>query len=139
MPNHFHLVLRQTSDEGISTFLSNITNSYTKYFNAKNERVGPLFQGVFKAVRVENDEQLLHLSGYIHYNPVAAYLVADADIDSYEWSSYTSYVADDTTFVDPSIVLGQFEDRRDYEAFVVQKETAASSRKRISHLVLEDN
>src|SRR3989344_7368319 len=70
MPNHFHLLLKQTVNNGISHFLSKFTNSYTKYFNTKYNRVGPVFQGVFKSVHIESDEQLMHLSRYIHLNPV---------------------------------------------------------------------
>jgi len=58
MPNHFHFLLKQAEKEGISKFLSNFTNSYTRYFNVRNKRNGPLFQGKFKAIRVETNKQL---------------------------------------------------------------------------------
>lgn len=68
LPNHFHLLVRQ---KGI--VLNNFTNSlgtrYAMYFNRKYKRQGVLFQDVYKAVLVESDEQLLHLSRYIHLNP----------------------------------------------------------------------
>ncbi|OGD11316.1 hypothetical protein A2395_00660, partial [Candidatus Amesbacteria bacterium RIFOXYB1_FULL_47_9] len=60
MPNHFHLLIQQRTEEGISNFLSRFTNSYTRYFNTKRSRIGPLFQGRFKAVRIEGEEQLIH-------------------------------------------------------------------------------
>ena len=62
MSNHFHFLVRQVQDSGTSKFMANFMNSYTKYFNANYQRVGPLFQGAFKAVHIESDEQLLHLS-----------------------------------------------------------------------------
>ena len=57
MSNHFHFLLKQKEDKGILSFLANLENSHTRYFNKKNERVGPLFQGRFKAVLVETEEQ----------------------------------------------------------------------------------
>ena len=68
MPNHLHLLLRQLMDGGISKFMSNFANSYTRYFNTKSKRKGPVFEGKFKAKRIETDEQLLHLSRHIHLN-----------------------------------------------------------------------
>jgi putative transposase len=58
MPNHFHILLKQLSENGISIFISHFTNSYTKYVNTKNERAGPLFQGSFKSVHIETTDQL---------------------------------------------------------------------------------
>ena len=52
MPNHFHFLIKQLKDNGISIFMSQLSNSYTKYFNTKYKRVGPLLQGAFKAVLV---------------------------------------------------------------------------------------
>src|SRR3989344_7388440 len=93
MPNHFHFLLRQTYDNGISKFISNFLNSYTKYFNTKHERTGPLFLGQFKAVRLEADEQLLHVSRYIHLNPYTSYVVKEIkDLGDYEWSSFRDYL-----------------------------------------------
>jgi putative transposase len=72
MPTHFHLILKQLKDRGISIFMNNIQNSYTRYFNIRHKRKGPLWQGRFKNVLVDNDEYLLHLTRYIHLNPVTA-------------------------------------------------------------------
>lgn len=69
LPNHFHFLLRQTSVDGIDRFMNALGVRYSVYFNHKYHRVGPLFQGVYKAVLVKTDEQLLHLSRYIHLNP----------------------------------------------------------------------
>lgn len=70
MPNHFHLLLKETKEGGITEFLRKLTTGYTMYFNKKNDRVGPLFQGTFKAEHVGRDEYLKYLFAYIHLNPV---------------------------------------------------------------------
>lgn len=92
MPTHIHLILKQLKDNGISMFMSNVLNSYTKYFNTKHERKGPLWETRFKSVLVENDDYLLHLTRYIHLNPVTAELV-DAPED-WKASSYEEYASE---------------------------------------------
>ncbi|OGD66974.1 hypothetical protein A3F08_00175 [Candidatus Berkelbacteria bacterium RIFCSPHIGHO2_12_FULL_36_9] len=88
MPNHFHLILRQLTDGGISTFLRRSMNSYTRAYNTRYNRVGTIFQGRFAAVLIENDEQLLHVCRYNDLNPFVAKIVkAPKD---YEWSSFES-------------------------------------------------
>ena len=69
MPNHFHLLVREESEHGISNYLQRVQDGYTKYFNAKYKKSGHLFQGPFKAVHVKDNNQLLYLSSYIHKNP----------------------------------------------------------------------
>jgi len=90
MPTHIHLILKQLQDRGISIFMQNVLNSYTRYFNIKHNRKGPLWEGRFKAVLVKTEEQLLHLTRYIHLNPVTAYLVNNP-LD-WEASSYKEYL-----------------------------------------------
>jgi len=92
MPTHLHLILKQTEENGISTFMRYILNSYARYFNVKYKRKGPLWEGRFKNLLVKADEQLLHLTRYIHLNPVTAYLVDKPE----EWiaSSYREYLSD---------------------------------------------
>ena len=91
MPTHFHLVVKQLRDEGITKFIGNALNSYSRYFNLKRKRKGPLWVGPFKNVRVQSDEQLLHLTRYIHLNPVTATIVRYPE----EWnaSSYGEYIS----------------------------------------------
>lgn len=70
MPNHFHFLVKQTDEDTIDHFLNALGTRYVGYFNRKYKRVGPLFQGVYKAVLIGSDQQLLHLSRYIHLNPI---------------------------------------------------------------------
>lgn len=70
MPNHFHLLLRPKNPSDISRFISDITNSYTRYFNTKNRRSGVLFRGTFKSKEIADDASLLQVSRYIHLNPI---------------------------------------------------------------------
>lgn len=70
LSNHFHLLIQQTSENSIDKFMNSLCTRYTMYLNRKLDRVGKLFQGVYKAVLVKTDEQLLQLSRYIHLNPL---------------------------------------------------------------------
>ena len=70
MPNHFHFLLKQKTIDGITKLLHRICTSYSMYFNKKYDRVGKLYQGTYKAALIDRNEYLLHLSRYIHLNPV---------------------------------------------------------------------
>lgn len=97
MPTHIHLILRQLKGKGISVFMSNILNSYSRYFNTMHKRKGPLWEGRFKSVLVETDEQLLHLTRYIHLNPVTAYLADSPGVWNFSsCKEYFSGTDDDT-------------------------------------------
>lgn len=69
MPNHFHLLLYQTTEDGITKFMRRFATGYVMYFNHRYNRVGGLFQGKFKASRISADNYLQHISRYIHMNP----------------------------------------------------------------------
>ena len=92
MPTHIHLILKQIRDKGISIFMSQISNSYARYFNEKHKRKGPLWEKEFKNILITTDEQLLHLTRYIHLNPVSAFLVDKPE----DWfaSSYREYLGE---------------------------------------------
>ena len=114
MPNHFHLLLKQTTKDGISRFMQRVSNAYVKYFNKKHKRVGGLFQGKFKAALIETDEYLLHLSRYIHQNPLELGPFGKEDLFSwltrYQYSSYPGYLeSKKTPWISKQIVLDYFE------------------------------
>lgn len=135
MPNHFHFLLKQTKEGGITEFISKLSNSYTKYFNTKHKRIGPLFQGEFKAVLIENDEQLLHVSRYIHLNPLVSFLVKD--LNKYEWSSYKEYINNSPGLCSKEQVLGFFKSPKDYEQFVLDQADYAKQLEILKHKLLE--
>lgn len=137
MPNHFHFLLRQIKEGGITEFISKISNSYTKYFNTKHKRVGPLLQGEFKAVPIETDEQLLHVSRYIHLNPFVSELVNDLNLFSY--SSYKNFISPDSiSFCVTKPILDFFKNPKKYEEFVNDHSSYAKDLEKIKHLLIDD-
>ena len=92
MPNHIHLVLQQVEEKGISIYTGKVLNSYARYFNEKYKRKGPLWESRFKNVKVESNEQLLHLTRYIHLNPVTAFIVDKPE--EWKFSSYKEYLGE---------------------------------------------
>jgi len=90
MPNHFHILLRQEVNAGISTYMQRLTLSFVRYYNIKYNQRGHLFESGFKSVLIESENQLLHVSRYIHLNPTTAKLVADPL--KYKYSSLQYYV-----------------------------------------------
>lgn len=140
MTNHFHFLLKQISKKGITNFMGNIQNSYVKYLNIKKGRGGPLFQSSFKAVRIETDEQLLHVSRYIHLNPSTGYLVEIEKLKEYLWSSLHAYLdnnSQEVTFINPELVLNLFKDKKKYKEFVFDQAEYQRELANIKHLILE--
>jgi len=139
MPNHFHLLLKQIEENGISVFMSKLCNSYTRYFNTIQKRVGHLFQGKFKAVRIETEEQLLHVCRYIHLNPYSSYIVKNLkDLEVYPYSSLPEYLAlQKTDFCQKEIVLAQFKNPADYKKFVFDQADYQRRLEQIKYLTLE--
>lgn len=90
MPTHFHFILKELTESGISIFMRKVLDSYSSYFNAQLKRNGPLWESRFKNIMIENDEQLLHLTRYIHLNPVTAFLVDNPS--QWQYSSYSEYI-----------------------------------------------
>ncbi len=89
MPNHFHLLLLQTSDITISTLMHGFLSAYTQAFNKQQERTGTLFEGRYKHLAVKKPETLLRLMMYIHLNPVKAKLALRPE--EWEFSDYRSW------------------------------------------------
>lgn len=138
MPNHFHLLLKQLSENGIQKFLSNIQNGFAKYFNIKNGRSGALFQKPFKAKRIANDEIFLHLSRYIHLNPVTSYLIDLEELASYPWTSYSYYLNDkNDSFVNTKTIINLAGSKERYINFVNNQEDYQRKLHRMKKLLFE--
>lgn len=139
MPNHFHFLLRSLAKNGISKFSANFQNSYAKYFNTKYNRNGSLFQNMFKAVLIENGEQLLHVSRYIHLNPHSSHLLARInEIKNYRWSSFPDYLGiNQPTITQTKFLNGFFKSISDFEDFVLNHANYQRTLSEIKHLLLE--
>lgn len=139
MPNHFHLLLKQNEENGISKFLANLQNSYTKYFNIKNERIGPLFQGQFKAKKIDSEEQLIHVSRYIHLNPYSSAIVKDTNkLLAYEWSSLSEYLNNCRYEIcNKDLLLSYFTDVIAFKKFILDNAEYQKELEDIKHLTFD--
>lgn len=119
MPNHFHLILKQSADNGISKFMSNFQNSYSRYFNVKHKRKGGLFLNQFKAVRVGTDEQFKHLFRYVVLNPYTAYLTKKVeDLEKYHGNCLKEYLGKKEKICDKKPIQDLFGNERDLLDFI---------------------
>ena len=138
-PNHFHLLVRQTDANTIDKFMNSLGTRYGGYFNRKYKRVGPLFQGLYKAVLVNTDEQLLHLTRYIHRNPIPL-IPQDTLLQNYEYSSYPYFLGTaHSDWVKPDTTLSHFarSGPNSYQSFVEDRALEADSITRIASLTLD--
>lgn len=104
MPNHYHLLIRQLVENGVVKFMQKLGTGYTNYFNQRNERVGSLFQGRFKAVLISTEKHFRYIPIYIHLNPLDLiapewrekklnnFNKAVGFLENYRWSSYLDYI-----------------------------------------------
>lgn len=133
MPNHFHILVKEIVEGGISKFMEKLTTGYSKYFNKKHNHLGMVFQGRFKAQHVDNDEYLKYLFAYIHLNPVKLIeptwketeIVdkknAEAYLARHKYSSYADYMGSNR---EEKLILSKkefpeyFVDAHDFSAYV---------------------
>lgn len=109
MPTHFHLMIYQKNETGITKLMSRVATAYVSYFNRRHKRIGPLFQDIYKAALIDNDAYLMHISRYIHLNPSTP--------ENYEYSSYQYFLGSrKPLWINPIRVLVLFEG--DYGNFV---------------------
>lgn len=124
IPNHFHFLVKQKSSTAIDTFMNSLSTRYVMYFNKKYKRVGPLYQGVYKAVLVESEAQLLYLTAYIHRNTLPLLAIQGDPLDTWSESSYREYLGKrKTNWVHPKEILSYFSKTNpnlSYQSFVEQ-------------------
>lgn len=122
MPTHFHLLLQQITEESIIKPVGDIMNSFTRYFNVKFERRGPIFLPRVHAQNMTSDEQLMHSSRYLHLNPYSSGLIKDKrELENYPFSSFGEYLnKTENPLCEPGDVLYHFNyDPKKYKEFVL--------------------
>lgn len=130
MPNHFHLLLYQYDVDAMQHFVKSLCTSYTMYFNKKHKRRGPLFENRYKAVLVSYDEQLQHITRYIHLN--------HWDFKTWPHSSYRDYSNGPRTWIHPQPILELFQGREAYMAFTNDYEAEQRIRESIKKELASD-
>ncbi|MBI3305911.1 transposase [Candidatus Nomurabacteria bacterium] len=112
MPNHFHILLKEITENGIIKFMQKLTTGYSMYFNKKYTRSGSLFQGKFKSEHIQEDRYLKYIFSYIHLNPIKLIpeeskwkengirnkQVVENFLKNYEYSSLKNYINSDAEY-----------------------------------------
>jgi putative transposase len=139
MPNHFHFLLKELIEGGIRKFASNLQNSYAKYFNTKRKRAGALFQEMFKAVRIETDEQFVHVARYIHLNPYSSFVVKNlGQLKTYPWCSLSDYLdGSHFDFLDKDLLISFFKTKEAFKNFTFDQADYQRHLEEIKHLTIE--
>jgi len=121
MGNHLHMLVYQREKHAIVSLMKSILVAYTIYFNRKYKRRGALFESTYKAVRIGDDSQLLHITRYIHLN--------HGSYKTWRHSSYRDYLSNDgRPFVQPTPILELFASKKQYEEFVADYEELQQER-----------
>ncbi|MEK7107209.1 MAG: transposase [Patescibacteria group bacterium] len=104
MDNHYHLLVSEAQENGISLFMQKLNMGYTKYFNERYDRTGTLWQGKYKRIQIERDAHYMYIPFYIHLNPLdyvnPEWRLGNVKnvkeclraLRSYRWSSHLDYL-----------------------------------------------
>jgi REP element-mobilizing transposase RayT len=135
-PNHFHFILKQEAENGISEFMKRLGGGYAKYFNHKYKRSGFLFQGKFKSIHIDSNSYLLYLSAYINENH---FIHGLGKSEEWNFSSYSDYVGKTNCGIcKTNIILEQFNnDFKRYEEFSKENAIHLKNRKEDEKYLLE--
>lgn len=157
MNNHYHLLLSERMEGGISLFLKKLNGGYAKYFNERYDRSGTLFQGRTKKILIDSDAHFLHILNYIHFNPLdmqegtsewRSKKIDDVDdvdaaiayLKSYRWSSYLDYagIKNFPSILTTSLFQGVFNNNYTGQAEKYLRDISLETNiQSIRHLVLE--
>jgi len=131
MPNHYHFLVEQLLDDGVSIFMSRLANAYTKYFNNKQKRCGRLFESSFKSREVKTDNYLLRLTRYIHLNLLDLIFPgwkrggkvdwgsASVFLENCPWSSYQHYIdLEDDKIIDLGLLRKMIPNVEKYKQYM---------------------
>lgn len=141
MPNHFHLLLKEKAAGGVTKYMQKLSNAYTKYFNRKNNRSGSLFQGRYKSVHVQNEQQLLQVFRYIHLNPVAGSLIDPKDLQDYPWTSLREYRDANSAkpICDTNVIASCFNTKNDFDGFITEEYSLSNIQRLDPKLLIDDD
>lgn len=134
MPDHYHLLLKIVKDNLLSKYINDVENSFSRFFNTRFKRKGPLWEGRFKAKKIKSNEILLHVSRYIHLNPCTANLVKNPQ--DWFFSSYRMII-NDQNLLKNVITEISINDPKNYLKFVENHKDYQRKLKLIKKLILE--
>ncbi|MCX7881379.1 MAG: transposase [Patescibacteria group bacterium] len=134
MPDHYHLLIKILKNNIFSKYISDVENSYTRYFNLRFNRKGPLWQSRVKAVKIRSNEQLLHVSRYIHLNPTTNNLVKRPE--DWEFSSYRTIIKNEVFLKDIFAEIS-ISNINKYQKFVENQIDYQKKLKRIKKLIFD--
>lgn len=116
-PNHYHFILTPLVEKGIEKFMQRLGTGYTMYFNEKNKRSGSLFQGKFKSKHIDSNNYLLQASSYVNLNNYDKNGIIKKSLNASSWIEYIQ--PNNRNFCEKSIILGQFQSKKEYEKFAL--------------------
>ena len=137
MSNHFHLLVKENVEGGISRYMQRVLTAYARYYNVREGRSGSLYVNPFRAVLVDGDEQLLQVSRYIHLNPFKANMIAQPF--EYDWSSLREYVEDTVNRTCHVSLLSSLLKPADYRDFMIDEVDYVRSLDETYHLLLDND
>ncbi len=117
--NHFHFILKQKRDDGVSKFIHRLCTGHTKFFNKKYKRTGSLFQGKFKAIQIKSEGQLSYLSAYVNLNDKVHKINKNDKFVKTSWGEYINKQINKICVV--KNVLEDFKNNEEYEKYAKEQ------------------